>query len=714
MSATITASPPVSTLPPVAKTVPKTLTLHGETRQDDYFWLRDRKDPDTIAYLDAENAYTQAVMQDTEELRAQLYAEMLGRIKQTDLSVPVRRDGYFYYTRTEEGKQYAIYCRKRGSLEAGEEVLLDCNLLAEGRKYFHIGAFAPSPDHRLLAYSLDFDGDEIYTLRIKNLETGALLSDEIPNTSYSLEWSNDNATFFYTVLDEAKRPFQVFRHRLGAASDALVYHEVDKRFELEVSKTSSRAFILIDAASSLTSEIRWLPADDPLGEFRVALPRVHEVEYDLTHRGDSFFIRTNDGARTFRLVEAPVSDPSKANWKEVLPGRTSATLESAVAFEDYLVVEEREWGLTKFRIQRVSNDQVHCVEFPDPVYSAGLAGTAEFATRLLRFNYSSLVTPNSVFDYDMETRERELKKQQEVLGGYDPSCYQSERVYATAPDGVQVPISLVYRKSNRRDDAAPLLLYGYGAYGLSMEPVFSSDRLSLLDRGIIFAMAHIRGGADLGKPWHEDGRLLKKKNTFTDFIVCAEYLIAHGYTAPDRLAMEGRSAGGLLIGAVMNMRPDLFAAAIAGVPFVDALNTMLDPSLPLTVGEYEEWGDPSDKIYYDYIGSYAPYENVKAQRYPAVLVTAGLNDPRVSYWEPAKWAAKLRKIKTDDNLLLLKTNMGSGHFGASGRYEYLKEKAFNYAYLLKILDLTGRAESHTGNSPPPRPVVRDVSEKTLS
>jgi len=722
MSATLTASPPTTVLPPVAKAAPKMVTLHGETRQDDYFWLRDRGDPAAIAYVEAENAYTQAMMKDTEDLQTQLYAEMLGRIKQTDLSVPVPRDGYFYYTRTEEGKQYAIYCRKRESLEAVEEILLDCNFLTEGRKYFHIGVFAPSPNHRLLAYSVDFDGDEIYTLRIKDLETGALLADEIPNTSYSLEWADDNATFFYTVLDEAKRPYKVFRHALGAASDTFVYHEADKRFELEVSKTSSRAFILIGTASSLTTEIRCLRADDALGEFRVVVPRVHEVEYDLTHHGDSFFIRTNDGARTFRVVEAPVSDPSKTNWKELLAVRPSVTVEGVTAFEDYLVVEERELGLTRLRIQRVSSGELHYVEFPEPVYSAVLTGNAEFATRRLRFTYSSLVTPNSVFDYDMDTRERELKKQQEVLGGYDPSRYQSERIFAPAPsgaatalDGAQVPISLVYRKGVPREGGAPLLLYGYGAYGLSMEPVFSSDRLSLLDRGIVFAMAHVRGGGDLGKTWHEDGRLLKKKNTFTDFIACAEFLIAHGYTAPDRLAMEGRSAGGLLIGAVMNMRPDLFAAAIAGVPFVDALNTMLDPSLPLTIGEYEEWGNPSDKIYYDYIGSYAPYENVKAQRYPAVLITAGLNDPRVSYWEPAKWAARLRKLKTDSNLLLLKTNMGSGHFGASGRYEYLKEKAFHYAFLLKVLEHTGRgARLQTENPLAPRSVVREVSEKTLS
>jgi len=673
--------------PPAAKIASKKITLHGDTREDPYFWLRDRSDPDTIPYLEAENAYTQAMMAGTENLQAQLYDEMLGRIKQTDMSVPVKRDKYFYYTRTEEGKQYSIYCRKTGSLDAAEDVLLDANMMAEEQKYFRVGVFAPSPNHALLAYSVDLSGDEIFTIRIKNLETGALLPDEIPGTSYSLEWANDSATFFYTILDEAKRPHKVFRHALCCESDTLIYHEPDRLFELDVSKTSSRAFILITSRSPLTTELQFLRADDARDNFRIVLPRLHETEYDLTHHGESFYIRTNDGAKTFRILEAPVADPSKANWKEVLPGRAAATIEDVTAFEDHLVVEERELGLTKIRIQRISTGEIHYLEFPEPVYSAATMGNAEFATKLLRFSYTSLTTPNSIFDYDMESRERELKKQQEVLGGYDPSQYRSERIYATAPDGVQVPISLVYKKRLEKDGGAPMLLYGYGAYGLSMDPAFSSDRLSLLDRGMVFAMAHIRGGGDLGKPWHEDGRLLKKKNTFTDFIACAEHLIARKYTSSARLAIEGRSAGGLLIGAVLNLRPDLFGVALAGVPFVDALNTMLDASLPLTVGEYEEWGNPAEKTYYDYIKSYAPYENVEAKGYPALLITAGLNDPRVSYWEPAKWAAKLRALMTDGNLLLLKTYMGSGHFGASGRYEYLKEMAFNYAFLLNALQI---------------------------
>ena len=689
MSVTLTSPQrPQTACPPVAKIAPFKMSIHGDILEDNYFWLRDRSNPDTIPYLEAENAFTEAMMKPAEDLKARLYEEMLGRIKQTDMSVPVKRDNYVYYTRTEEGKAYSIYCRKRGSLQAEEEVLLDANAMAAGQKYFRLGLFAPSPNHTLLAYSVDLTGDEVFTIRVKNLETGELLADEIAGAYYSLEWSNDNATFFYTILDEAKRPFKVFRHSLGGAQDELIFHEADRRFEVELSKTSSRVFILITSRSPLTTEIQCLRSNEPNGVFRIVLPRVPEIEYDLTHHGDSFVIRTNDGAKTFRLVETPVSDTSKSNWREVLAERAGVTIEDATAFEDRLVIEEREAGLTKIRIQRLSTGEIHYLEFPDPVYAATLIGNAEFATKVLRFSYSSLVTPDSVFDYDMDSRTRELKKQQEVLGGYDSSLYQSERIYATAPDGVQVPISIVYKKSLKRDGGAPMLLYGYGAYGLSMDPVFNSDRLSLLDRGIVYAMAHIRGGADLGKPWHEDGRLLKKKNTFTDFIACAEHLIANRYTTPERLAIEGRSAGGLLIGAVLNMRPDLFGVAIAGVPFVDALNTMLDPSLPLTVGEFEEWGNPVEKSYYDHIQSYAPYENVEAKNYPALLITAGLNDPRVSYWEPAKWAAKLRALKTDGNLLLLKTNMGSGHFGASGRYEYLKETVFNYAFLLSALRIS--------------------------
>jgi oligopeptidase B len=673
--------------PPIAKVVPTLTTLFGDTRIDPYAWLRDRDDPDTIKYLEAENAYTKAMMKSTEELQSKLYAEMLGRIKQTDLSVPVKREEYFYYTRTEEGKQYGIYCRKRGSLESAEEILLDGNVLGAGQKYFRIGNFAVSPNHRLLAYSVDFAGDEMYTIRVMDLETRVLLADEIPNTYYTLEWANDNRTIFYTTLDAAKRPHQVYRHTLGEKENPLIYHEEDQRYTLALEKTSSRAYILINIGSSLTSEVRYVSADRPYEPFQIVLPRVQGVEYDLTHHGDSFYIRTNDNARTFRVVRAPVSDSSRPNWQDFLPKRDRITVESVHAFRDYLAIEERDRGLSQIRIHHFPTGQDHNIQFPEPVYSADLGPNAEFDTKTLRFHYTSLVTPACVFDYDMETRGRVLKKQQEVLGGYDPGQYQSERVYAKAADGTEVPISIVYKKDFHRDGSAPLLLYGYGSYGISIDPTFSSDRLSLLDRGIVYAIAHIRGGGDLGKPWHEDGRLLLKKNTFTDFIASAEYLIAEKYTSPACLAIQGGSAGGLLMGAVANVRPDLFAVIVANVPFVDALNTELDATLPLTVGEWEEWGNPTEKQYYDYIKSYAPYENVAPKEYPKILVTAGLNDPRVSYWEPAKWVAKLRALKTDHRLLLLKTEMGSGHFGASGRYERWKEIAFNYAFILHALGL---------------------------
>jgi oligopeptidase B len=684
MSATLT---PSAVQPPIAKTLPTLSTVHGDTRTDNYFWLRDRKDPETIAYLEAENAYMRAMTRHFEGLEAKVYAEMLSHIKQTDLTVPVKRDQYFYYTRTEEGKQYRIYCRKRGSLEAAEEILLDGNLMAEGQKYFQIGVFSPSPNHKLLAYSVDATGDEVFTILVKDLGTGALLPVEIGNTSYSLEWAEDNATFFYTIQDQSKRSYKVFRHTLGTLAPVEILHEPDERFSLDVSKTSSRAYVLISSVSSLTTEVRRLAAAQPLDDFRVILPRTPRVEYDLTHHGDSFYIRLNDaGAKTFRVVEAPIADPSKTNWKEIVAPRPEVTIEGVTAFAGRLVFEERERGLVKLRIREFASGASHYVDFPEPVYSAALTGNAEFDTPLLRFSYTSLVTPASVFDYNMATGERELKKQIEVPG-YDPSLYQSERIEARAPDGVMVPISLVYKKGFQRNGQSPMLLYGYGAYGISMDPAFSSDRLSLLDRGLVYAIAHVRGGGDLGKPWHEDGRLLKKMNTFTDFIACAEVLVAGRYTSSDRLAIEGRSAGGLLLGAALNMRPELFSVALAGVPFVDALNSMLDATLPLTVGEYEEWGDPSEKPYYDAIKAYAPYENVRAQAYPRMLITAGLNDPRVSYWESAKWAAKLRALKTDQNVLLLKTNMGSGHFGSSGRYEYLKETAFNYAFLLDALGI---------------------------
>jgi oligopeptidase B len=659
-------------------------------RADNYFWLRDRADPDVIPYLEVENRYTEEVMAPTKPLQEALYKEILGRIQETDVSVPVKRDDYFYYTRTAEGKAYSIQCRKHGGPNASEEILLDSNALAEGQKYFRLGNFAVSPDHRLLAYSLDLEGDESYTIRVKDLSTGQLLSDRIDNTYYTLEWANDNRTFFYTVLDQAKRPYRAFRHELGAATDTLVYQEDDGRFNLGLRKTRSQRFVFIEISSPLTSELRYLEADDPRGEFRVLLSRRQGVEYDASHHGEYFYIRTNDQAKNFRLMRTEVNDPSGENWYEVIPARAGVTIEGVDSFEDHIVVYERERGLEKICIRDGSGALSHYVEFPEPVYSVGATGNADYKTNLLRLNYTSLVTPASVFDYDVHTRERELKKQYEVRGGYDASRYQSERIFAKARDGVEVPISLVYRKGFEPNGTSPLLLYGYGAYGHSIDPRFSSDRLSLLDRGFVFAIAHIRGGAELGEEWHDQGKLLQKKNTFTDFIACSEHLLAARYTSTERLAIMGGSAGGLLVGAVLNLRPELFHAAIAKVPFVDALNTMLDPTLPLTIAEYEEWGNPEQEEFYRYIRSYSPYDNVAPREYPAMLVTAGLNDPRVSYWEPAKWVAKLRALKTDlrmtdSNVLLLKTDMGSGHFGPSGRYEGIREVAFDYAFLLRTV-----------------------------
>jgi oligopeptidase B len=675
----------MSVQPPIAKVVPKTVTLHGDTRVDNYAWLREKDNPEVTQYLEAENQYTEQVMAPLKPLQETLYKEILGRIQETDLSVPVKRDDYFYYTRTEEGKAYAIYCRKHGSLEAPEEILLDGNALAAGQKYFRIGNFSVSPDHRLLAYSTDTEGDEAHTIFVKDLSTGDLLPDRITNTYYSLEWANDNQTFFYTVLDAARRPYRVLRHQLGAVSDDLVYEEQDARFSLGVGKTRSRRFLILHIASALTSEVRYMEAGQPRGEFRLMLPRQHDVEYDASHHGDFFYIRTNEGAKNFRLMRTPVENPSRANWEEVIPARSNVKIEGVDSFEDHLIVYERERGLEKICVRDGNGAFSHYIEFPEPVYTVGATGNAEYRTRTLRFVYTSLVTPASVFDYNLETRQRELRKQYEVKGGYDASQYQSERIFAAAPDGVEVPISLVYRRGFEKNGQGPLLLYAYGSYGHSIDPGFSSDRLSLLDRGFAFAIAHPRGGAELGEEWHDQGKLLAKKNTFTDFIACAEHLIRNRYTSPDKLAIMGGSAGGLLVGAVLNMRPDLFRAAVAKVPYVDNLNTGLDPTLPLTIAEYEEWGNPEREDYYNYIKSYSPYENVAAREYPTLLVTAGLNDPRVSYWEPAKWVAKLRGMKKDTNVLLLKTNMGSGHFGPSGRYEGIKEVAFDYAFLLWAL-----------------------------
>jgi oligopeptidase B len=670
---------------PVARVEPQKLEMHGDVRLDPYFWLRDKSNPDVIRHLEAENAYTEMVMAPTKPLQDKLYKEILGRIKETDVSAPARHGPFLYYTRTEQGKQYPIYCRRlRGSDD--EEVLVDANELAKGQAYFKIGVMKPSPDHALLAYSTDTKGDEQYTLVVKDLKSGAVLPDRVERTYYDVEWANDNKTLFYTVLDEAKRPYQVYRHTLAASgADTLVFEEKDERFHVGLDKTLSQKFLLINLESAVTTEVRYLPAGEPAGTFTVLAPREHEHEYDITEREGEFWIRTNAGAKNFRLVKVPVADPSRSNWQEVIAHRPDVKIEHVEGFANHLLILERENGLRRLRIRKLPEGTDHYVEFPEPAYVVTPVQNHEYATNLVRFSYNSLVTPPSVYDYDMDKRSRELIKREDVLGGYDPGEYQSDRIFATAKDGTKIPIALVYRKGVRRDGKAPALLYAYGSYGSTTDATFSSARISLLDRGFVYAIATIRGGAEMGEKWHDDGKLLNKVNTFTDFIAAAEHLIAQKYTSPQRLAIMGGSAGGLLMGAVVNMRPGLFKSVVAKVPFVDVVTTILDPSLPLTVIEYEEWGNPNEKKFYDYMKSYSPYDNVKAQAYPNMLITAGLNDPRVSYWEPAKWAAKLRAVRTDNNTLLLKTEMGAGHFGASGRYEKIKEAAFDYAFILWTL-----------------------------
>jgi oligopeptidase B len=673
--------------PPVANKVPRVDEIHGDHRVDDYFWMRDKQNPDVARYLEAENAYTDAVMKPTEGLQEALYKEMLARIKETDVNVPYRKGGYFYYSRTEQGKQYPIYCRKRGSLDAPEEVTLDLNRLAEGQKFMALGAYQVSDDGTRLAYSTDTTGFRQYTLFVKELRTQALLPVRVERVG-TVAWAADGQTLFYTVEDEqTKRQYRLYRHHLGTEAHDLVYQEKDEAFNIGVGRTRSQKYLILGMGSLTTSEARYLPADDPASEWKEVAPRLPDQEYDVDHHGDRFYIRTNDAGRNFRLVSAPVASPGREHWKEVVPHRPDVMLEGTDFFKDHYVLFEREGGLTHLRVTDLRSGASHRVEFPEPVYSAFAGTNPEFDTTVFRLNYQSLITPSSVFDYEMDKRTRTLMKQTEVLGGYDPTLYQSERLWATAKDGVKVPISIVYKKAFKKDVGGPLYLYGYGSYGFPMPITFSSNRLSLLDRGVAVAIAHVRGGGELGKPWHDDGRMMKKKNTFTDFITCAEHLVAERWTSPSRLVIEGGSAGGLLMGAVTNMRPDLWKAVISKVPFVDVVNTMLDESLPLTVGEFEEWGNPKKKEEYDYIKTYCPYTNLGRKAYPAILVKTSFNDSQVMYWEPAKYVARLRTLKTDSNPLLLKTNMAAGHGGASGRYDFLREVAFDYAFLLGELGI---------------------------
>ncbi len=668
--------------PPMAEKKPKETKIHGDTLVDDYFWLREKSNPAVLEYLKAEDAYTLAMMKSTEGLQAKLYQEMLSHIKQTDQNVPYRLGNYFYYTRTEEGKQYPIFCRKKGSLDAKEEVVLDQNELAKGQKFMSVGAFAPSDDGNLLAYSTDNTGYRQYTLQIKNLQTGALFPEKIERVD-SLAWATDNKTIFYVTEDAVtKRSDKFFRHVLGSDKNDLLYEEKDELFDIGTQRSRDKAVILLGAFSKTSTEFRYLPADNPSAEWKIILPRQADHEYDVDHRGDLFYIRTNKGAKNFRVVTAPVSDPSEKNWKEFVAHRPAIKIEGLDLFADHAVMSEWENGLQQIEIIDFKTNKRHRIEFPEPVYAAGVGRNPEFNTGMLRYNYQSLVTPSSVFDYDMNTRQATLKKQNEVPGGFDKANYASERVFATAADGTKIPMSMVYRKGMKRDGKAPLLLYAYGSYGLSTPPSFSSNRLVLLDRGVIYVIAHIRGGGELGEEWREQGRMMKKMNTFTDFIACAEQLVRNKYTSSDRLVIHGGSAGGLLMGAVTNMRPDLFKAVVAQVPFVDVINTMLDASLPLTTSEFIEWGNPAEKPAYDYMKQYSPYDNIARKNYPTMLVKVSYNDSQVPYWEGTKFVAKLRTMKTDNNPLLLKVNFGAGHGGSSGRYDALKEIAFDYSFML--------------------------------
>lgn len=690
--------------PPVAKTIAHETEIHGHRRSDPYAWLKTKDDPEVIVFLEAENAYTETEMAPTEALQKTLYEEMIGRIQETDLSVPVRIDGYLYYSRTEEGRQYPIFCRKAGDEDAQEEVLLDLNAEAAGHDYLSLGLFEVSPDHRLLAYSLDTTGAESYTLHFKDLERGTLLDDVIENVSYGLEWANDSRTVFYTAEDYAKRPFRLFRHELGqTTADAVVFEEPDELFRVGLSKTKDHAFLALSIASIETSEVRLLNADLEEPAFLVIEPRDRGHRYSVEHRDGLLYILSNRNAPNSKLMTAPVALPAEANWSEMIPHDPGIMLMGMDMFEDFLGIYERRSGLRSIRVLAFSESEGagaspasapvgHEIAFDEPVYTVGGGRNPMYRSRTLRLTYTSLTTPASVYDYDMSTRERQLLKRQPVLGDFDRDDYASERLFVTAEDGAKIPISLVYKKGLERNGTAPCLLYGYGAYGASTDPGFSSHRLSLLDRGMVFAIAHVRGGQEMGRQWYDHGKFLAKKNTFLDFIAAGKALIEGGYIGSDRLAIMGGSAGGLLVGAVLNMAPDMIKAAVAKVPFVDVINTMLDEILPLTVPEYEEWGNPNDRDFYDYILSYSPYDNVEAKAYPHILVTAGLNDPRVHYWEPAKWTAKLRALKTDDNRLLLKTNMGAGHGGASGRYDALKELAFDYAFILDTLGV-GAEES---------------------
>lgn len=672
---------------PQAKKIDKALTAHEHTRIDPYYWLNERENPEVIDYLEAENAYTEKIMKDTRKLQKELYEEMVARIKQDDESVPYRMNGYLYYTRYEKGKEYPVYCRKQGE-ETEEEILLDVNRLAEAYAYYNVSGLYVSPDNRFLAFGEDTLSRRKYTIRFLDLETGEYLEDQIPNTPGNVAWANDNKTVFYNCKDETLRPYQTRRHVLGdpLEKDELVYEEKENTFYHGVYRSRSGRYIMLQSQSTLTTEYSFIDADTPEAEPVLVQRRIRGMEYHPVDVGSVFYILTNYKARNFKLVAAPVNASERRNWKDIVPHREDVLLEDLVFFKDRYVLQERSKAQVKLRILSYDGKEDNYIEFNEEVYDIGLSTNREFQAEEVRFVYESMTTPASTYEQHLISGERKLLKQREVLGDFSSEDYESKRLWAEARDGVKVPLSLVYKKGTPLDGTAPLVLYGYGSYGINMDPYFSTVRLSLLDRGFIWAVAHIRGGQEMGRYWYEDGKLLKKMNTFTDFIDCADHLVANKFTRYDNMIAMGGSAGGLLVGAVANMAPEKFAGIVAQVPFVDVVTTMLDESIPLTTSEYDEWGNPNDKVFYDYMLQYSPYDNVRAMDYPHMLVTTGLHDSQVQYWEPAKWTAKLRDMKTDDNLLLLRTEMDYGHGGASGRFQVYKEIAFEYAFILKVLD----------------------------
>ncbi|WP_445722028.1 S9 family peptidase [Flavobacterium sp.] len=675
--------------PPIAKIVPHNLEKHGDIRTDNYFWLNDRENKEVIDYLNKENDYYEKMTAHTKELQGDLFKEMKARIKEDDTSVPYFYNGYYYITRFETGKDYPIYSRKKGSLEAKEEIMFDCNELAKGQAYFSLNGLSVSEDNQWATFGVDLVSRRQYTIRVKNLITGDILPEEFENTTGGTTWASDNKTVFYTKKDpKTLRSDMIYKHVLKSdvKKDELVYHEKDDTFATFVYKDKSKKYIIIGSSSTLTTEYQFLEANNPNGEFRLFQKRTRGLEYSISHFGDNFYIVTNkDKATNFKLMKTNEKATSKENWIEVIPHRDDVLLEGVDIFKDYLVVEERSNGLNKIQIRPWSGEGAYYLPFESETYTAYTTTNPDFDTEILRYAYQSLITPSSVIDFNMKTKAKVVLKQQEVLGGkFDKNNYVEERIWATATDGTKVPISMVYRKGLKKDGSNPFLLYAYGSYGASMDPYFSTTRLSLLDRGFVYAIAHIRGGEDLGRQWYEDGKLLKKKNTFTDFIDCSKYVIAQKYTSPEHLYAEGGSAGGLLMGAIVNMAPELYNGVIAQVPFVDVVTTMLDDTIPLTTGEYDEWGNPNEKEYYDYMKSYSPYDNVKVQSYPNMYVSTGLHDSQVQYWEPAKWVAKIRALKNNDKLLFMHTNMDAGHGGASGRFEALKDLAKEFSFLLDL------------------------------